>query len=193
MFYHKKSPSLLDTTRQSLEKCSLLTSDVSTIKKPQISPISFKKIRTPSTFVEPIKKTLRQLSQQINSDSINEIICINQKISLLQRRKSVLLQQFERTEYSDTRKAIRYNKDFNNKYFDKQSITQMEKNWTHYQGQMDQQYKFNGKGVLYYKNTKVFGVFKDGNLEGRATIFDQENKIKIAIYKQGILQQIEYH
>ncbi|CAD8098475.1 unnamed protein product [Paramecium sonneborni] len=193
MFTHKKSPSLLDTTRQSSEKYSIFTSDVSTIKKPQISPINLKKIRTPSTFVKPIQKSSRQLSQQISSDSIKEIISINQQISFLQQRKSVLLQQLERTEYSETRKAIRYNKDFNNKYFDKQSITQMEKNWTHYQGQMDQQYKFNGKGVLYYKNAKVFGVFKDGNLEGRATIFDQEYKIRVAQYQQGILQQIEYN
>ncbi|CAK74385.1 unnamed protein product (macronuclear) [Paramecium tetraurelia] len=193
MFKHKKSPSLLDTTRQSIEKYSLLTSDVSTIKKPQISPINFKKIRTPSTLVEPLQKTSRQLSQQISSGALNEILTINQKIAALQQRKSVLLQQFQRIEYSDARKSIRYNKDFNNKYFDKQSITQMEKNWTHYQGQMDQQYKFNGKGVLYFKNAKVFGVFKDGNLEGRATIFDSEFKISVGQYKQGILQQIEYH
>ncbi|CAD8165901.1 unnamed protein product [Paramecium octaurelia] len=81
MFKHKKSPSLLDTTRQSIEKYSLLTSDVSTIKKPQISPINFKKIRTPSTLVEPLQKTSRQLSQQISSDALNEILIINQKIA----------------------------------------------------------------------------------------------------------------
>lgn len=48
---------------------------------------------------------------------------------------------------------------------------------------MNKDYKFNGKGVLYYRNAKVFGYFTDGNLEGRATIFSNDNKVSVGSYK----------
>lgn len=59
MFKHKKSPSLLDTTRNSLDKQSLLT-NISMTKKLPTSPTNFKKVRTPSTTIEPLSRSMRK-------------------------------------------------------------------------------------------------------------------------------------
>jgi hypothetical protein len=56
MIKHCKTPSMLETTRNSIDKNSAIN-ELSTIKRPFNSPFNLKKIRSPSTIVQPLQQS----------------------------------------------------------------------------------------------------------------------------------------